>query len=72
MKYIEKIKKGALWACFFIIIFQVNRFLSAEKDLDTVLNFIADFGYNMGMIFVVGPLAVTLLDKALINDDEVD
>lgn len=32
-------------------------------------NFIADFGYNLGVIFVAGPLAVYLIEKAARDHD---
>lgn len=70
MKYFNKMKQGALWACFFILLFQLMRFSSSEKDIESKLNFIMDFGYNFGAVFVVGPLAATLMEIALRDEDK--
>lgn len=69
MAYFKHLEKGALWACYFILVFQVSRFWLSDKNIDSILNFIADFGYNLGVIFVAGPLAVYLIEKAARDHD---
>lgn len=70
MKYIKRVWQGAIVACFFILLFHMSRFLSAEKNIDTVVEFIGQSLYNLGMVFVTGPIASISMEKALRNDDE--
>lgn len=70
MKYFKRVWQGAIVACFFILLFHMSRFLSAEKNIDTVVEFIGQSTYNLGMVFLIGPLATIWVEKTMQDDDE--
>lgn len=70
MKYLKHVQQGAIVACFFILIFQLDTFLSSEKTIDSLLAFMGQSIYNLGMVFLIGPLATIWVEKTMQDDDE--